>query len=264
MTEKSQADSEKKKQDLLKLVPEDASRVGNGALIKRSRLPKEDYWTLRNQLIDEGKLGVGRGRGGSVYRVRLEMENGGVASATKHAMTGRGAETKIYPQFERWLRDFWVKDENLTWDCVEKTAQAGRKPTGGPWTRPDFAVVCIRSYKFQQKTLEVVSFEVKPNVQEGLHGVFEAAAHSVFAHRSYLAIQVVGVSDTESKEYERIEKECVRFGIGLITFTDAAEDDTYEIKVDADLKSPLPDEVENFITIQIKAENQESLLRQLR
>jgi hypothetical protein len=35
-----------------------------------NELTDEDYWLLRDSLIDEGLLEQGRGRGGSVHRVR--------------------------------------------------------------------------------------------------------------------------------------------------------------------------------------------------
>lgn len=58
---------------ILKLTPEDGSPIGNGALMALLReqapdLSEADYQAARDHLIDDGALGRGRGRGGSVYR----------------------------------------------------------------------------------------------------------------------------------------------------------------------------------------------------
>ncbi|MCA0961760.1 site-specific DNA-methyltransferase [Salipiger bermudensis] len=58
---------------ILSLLPEDGSSIGNGAMMARLRdhiptLSDESYTETRDALIDEGILGRGKGRGGSVYR----------------------------------------------------------------------------------------------------------------------------------------------------------------------------------------------------
>ncbi|MCL1630119.1 site-specific DNA-methyltransferase [Roseibaca sp. V10] len=64
-------------QDLiLSLIPEDGSSVGNGTIIARLRdhiptLTDEAYTEAKNALIEEGVLGRGKGRGGSIYRADI-------------------------------------------------------------------------------------------------------------------------------------------------------------------------------------------------
>lgn len=58
---------------ILSLTPEDGSSIGNGALLALLReqapdLSEADYHAARDHLIDDGALGRGKGRGGSVYR----------------------------------------------------------------------------------------------------------------------------------------------------------------------------------------------------
>ncbi|TYC51631.1 site-specific DNA-methyltransferase [Rhodobacterales bacterium] len=58
---------------ILSLTPEDGSSIGNGALVAllREQLPnltEEEYEAARDELIEEGLLERGRGRGGSVFR----------------------------------------------------------------------------------------------------------------------------------------------------------------------------------------------------
>jgi adenine-specific DNA-methyltransferase len=66
---------------ILSLTPEDGSSIGNGAMLALLRdhiptLTDEAYAEARDALIDDGTLGRGKGRGGSVYRadvVDLEL-----------------------------------------------------------------------------------------------------------------------------------------------------------------------------------------------
>ena len=155
---------------LLTLIPPDGASKGNIALLKESGLSEDEYWLLRNKLIEQGKIGKGRGKGGSVYRLTIDKS---VEKQSKKRQR-KSPESDLYSDFEKWLNDFWTKDANLTWFKVERTAHQGSsKKVRGKWTRPDFAVVAVNTYRyFPGKFLEVVSFEVKPNLQEALAGVF--------------------------------------------------------------------------------------------
>ncbi|WP_426039381.1 DNA methyltransferase [Brevundimonas sp. DC300-4] len=75
---------------ILSLTPEDGSSMGNGAMVAllREKVPglsDEDYASARDALVDQGVLGRGRGRGGSIYRadvadLTLEMDDDNEAS----------------------------------------------------------------------------------------------------------------------------------------------------------------------------------------
>lgn len=91
---------------LMNLVPESGNNIGNVSLREQlqeeigslgDNLSDEDYWLLRDSLIDSGLIEQGRGRGGSVHRVRVvapgtvvpaapyglpvERANGGISGA---------------------------------------------------------------------------------------------------------------------------------------------------------------------------------------
>lgn len=66
---------------ILAHVPEDGSTIGNGAMMALLReqvpdLTDEDYFAARDELIDAGVLGRGRGRGGSIFRLVDDLEGG--------------------------------------------------------------------------------------------------------------------------------------------------------------------------------------------
>ncbi|MDP5306334.1 site-specific DNA-methyltransferase [Paracoccus spongiarum] len=63
---------------ILTLSPEDGSTIGNGAMLALLRehmpeLAEDDYIAARDSLIDEGVLGRGKGRGGSIFRVTDDL-----------------------------------------------------------------------------------------------------------------------------------------------------------------------------------------------
>src|SRR5438552_2120847 len=66
----------------MSLVPESGDNIGNVSLREQlqeridsqgDHLTDEEYWLLRDSLIDSGLLEQGRGRGGSVHRVRTVL-----------------------------------------------------------------------------------------------------------------------------------------------------------------------------------------------
>jgi len=118
----------------------------------------------------------------------------------------------------------------------------------------------MRQYPFLPgKKIEIITFEIKPNYDTALDGVFEALAHSAFAHRSYLAVDVSSFKVGESLPDERIISECERFGLGYITFDKAEDYDTYEIYIPAKLREPASAEANKFITTQLSEENKEKI-----
>jgi len=76
-------------------------------------------------------------------------------------------------------------------------------------------MVAVRSYQFTPgKRLEVITFEIKPDLDEALEGAYEALAHSAFAHRSYLAVDIRAYANQEDIPHDRIVQECTRHGVG--------------------------------------------------
>jgi hypothetical protein len=126
--------------------------------------------------------------------------------------------------------------------------------------------VAVRSFEFVPgKHLEVLSFEIKPAIATALEGVFEALAHTIFAHRSYLAVQVASNNANGSnQDLERTSAECARHGVGLYTFTDPENFDTFDPVQDAVRRNPDPAKVNDFLATQIDAEKKVLLKKWLR
>jgi hypothetical protein len=257
-----QLELDRLKKQLLDLVPPTGS-AGNAAVREKflstnAPLTEEDYWLARNALIEEGLLGRGKGRGGSVHRVVAAEE---AATAATPGVVAAG-EAALYGPFHEAIRHGYVKDNDIRRYVSDETARQGRRSTGGKWTRPDITLIAIRTFLFLPKQLEVISFEIKPSIDVALEGVFEAAAHSAFAHRSYIAFPDPTPGSTEDIDdplFDRIFDECERFGIGLILFDIPVLWDSFNFQVTARRHNPDPASVDNFISTQISAENQREL-----
>jgi hypothetical protein len=264
------------RQLMLSLIPQNGTNVGNVTLRQQLQaeagkggdtLTDDDYWRLRDELIDEGLIEHGRGRGGSVHLVPTKVEESenkeGQAPTATEPLTPAlptPVEADFYEPFHTAIKNGYVKENRIKRFVSEITAQQGRRATGGKWTRPDVTLIAVRSYKFTPgKRLEVITFEVKPSIDTALEGVYEALAHSAFAHRSYLAVPVSTFAEGQDIPDERIIQECTRHGVGYINFDNVADYDTYEIICPAVLKEPDPYNVDNFIKTQISAANQEQL-----
>ena len=251
---------------LIGLLPKDGASVGNKTLreellleIKKrykNDLSYDEYWEIRNPLISSGRLIKGTGKGGSVSLSPDLIE--------KSPQKKRTPESNLYTPFENYLRDFWVKDNGLRDFIIQKTANQGKRKTGGKWTRPDFTLIAIQTYTFMQgRSLEVITFELKPAEVYDISGVFETASHSVFAHKSYLVLQCPNGKPI-NENFERIEKLCKNFGIGLVVFSNVTDIETYEQILDADRNSPDPSDVDDFVLSQINQKNQNIIHQKLK
>ena len=235
-------------------MPPSGDPVGNAALRKRLaasalKVKDDEYWTVRNALIADGKLAKGRGRGGSVYLVEPEKPSKARKAAKK-------AESALYAPFESAIIAGYIPDYEIKQHIVERTAQQGARKTGGKWTRPDLTLIAMRQYQFLPgKKIEIITFEIKPNYDSALDGVFEAIAHSAFAHRSYLAVDTSSYKEDDDLPDERIISECERFGLGYITFDDVNDYDTYDIYIPAKLHEPDPKQANDFIATQVNDAN---------
>jgi hypothetical protein len=115
------------KQTLLSLIPAFPQNIGNSALRTKLRsrfdpegdaLSDDDYWELRNSLIDDGLIEQGRGRGGSVHRIAAaEEENPKVATTeevTAAAVAGiTKPESALYEPFHNSIKVGYVQNYRI-------------------------------------------------------------------------------------------------------------------------------------------------------
>ena len=255
---------------VLKLVPEDGRSVGNktlrGNFLKKVqeetglKLTDDDYWAVKNAVVADGLIGTGRGQGGSVYLVQPMAQKTEVVQKTE-----RG-ESALYKPISEVVSQWFVKERRIDDDDfrLQITAHQGRRRTGGMWTRPDITLVAVHSYPFiPGKALELITFEVKPPTVDPMSGLFEAASHRAFAHRSYLVIHADAL-EADGEAGRRLVSEADRLGVGVITFKDVAAWDTYSIEVEADHQIPDPFELNSFVEQQLSESNKSWIQKNVR
>jgi hypothetical protein len=246
-------------------IPKDGKPIGNMTLLaelqkKYKDLSDDDYWKVRNSLIDSGKISKARGKGGSVYLLDIAPQE----EKKDEKKKTRTKEIELYEPFIKVIKDFWVKDNDIDDYLIANTSNQGKKKTGGRWTRPDVTLISMKNYQFiYGKIMEVITFEIKPEDNYGVESVFETASQSVFAHKSFLCINLSS-GKPETEEFDRIIRQCELFGVGLIVFEKPEIWETYETIVDPKRREPDPYEVNAFIKQQLPDKTKEDLSKKLK
>jgi hypothetical protein len=263
-------------QQLLDIIPLDGSPVGNTTLIRELGWDAATYWDVRNRLVDRGVIEIGRGRGGSVRRRVVEpLVPAPTTSPTTPSLESepppavdqrRPREDTLYQPIARVLEERWVRDRRFESAIVQVTANLGSRATGGKWSRPDIAVATLSTYPYVPgRHFDVVTFEVKPADAINVTAVYEALAHLRAATRAYVLLHVPdpqrAVLDTEIDEVTDVAK---KHGVGVITFSDPSNYDTWEELVESERTEPDPQRLNDFLATQFTSEQRERLVRWFR
>jgi hypothetical protein len=196
-------------EQILAALPRDGSLIGNVRLRSRLELDNETYRHARQELLDANLVRLGRGRGGSLARSEAAAQAG--AKTDSRLVT---QERELYGPFVEWLRTS-LSDQSLPFVHVGETATPrDRARSSGQWSRPDVTAVQVLSYAWlPDVVLEVSTYEIKRAADaQRLESVYEAAAHSRWAHRTSLVVEQS--SETGSLQ-DAILDELGRFGVGL-------------------------------------------------
>lgn len=254
------------KKKLLGHVPDNGSSIGNITL--RDTIlewDKEKYSAVKNLLIKEGKLELGRGKGGSVKLPPSSKEN-----ADAHVQEGEGVmpdgdvqgavvyanEDALYEPMLKVLQEDWVAEQNFEGSLIEKTARNGAKPDG-KWSRPDLTVLAHTAYPYiRGKIFDVISFEIKYRGSLDVTAVYEALSHKKAATKSYV-LAWINEAEGDVDIVSEVANAARRHGVGLITAEDPTNYDTWQIVVDAIREDPDPAELNRFLANQISKESQD-------
>jgi hypothetical protein len=230
---------------LLSFVPADGS-IGNVTLLKRLKERGWDetkFWKVRENLLNDGLIERGKGKGGSVRRRTAENHSAQIADAS--------VESDLYQPLLQVLKTDWSREMRIEPSQIhfEITARQGKKATGGTWTRPDITAVSVRRFTHLPNTyLDIWTFEVKSVDWLDVTAIFEAAAHASRATRSYALLQVPEQINSEIEELiDRCEREAARLHVGFITFVTPLDFGTWETRVEAPRLDTAPESLEDFI-----------------
>ncbi len=259
---KEQELSENAKQ-LLKLIPNYS--VGNTFLRRRLGWPDEEYWKARKELLNNGLIEKGKGRGGSVARVGLPAEpvvEKGALPALKEEPTPEVEavvapeaelvedEAELYEPLKNWIDSTFGHPVEEVGDyfLVKVTASpSGRKRESGQWSRPDVTSVQVSTYDLViNPDVEVTSYEVKRYGDAlNLPSVYEAASHSRWTHFTYLVVE-----NSEKQPLvlsERFERELSRYGVGLIKMVKQNGTYKFEETLEPPMQIPGPKDLDELL-----------------
>jgi hypothetical protein len=246
----------------LKRVPEDGTSIGNNSLQKKLGWSWNRYWEVRDKLKNENKIGTGRGKGGSVFRIDVTVPINDTNEIKKMEQSFR-KEKDLYKPFFDYLSDKFHKVKGIDKSFCKITGDSGKRRGGGTFSRPDLTLITLERFRFilPHEYLTIITFELKHNSYPNfLTGVYETAAHQRYANKSYYVIHLKP-DWNESDEREEVEAECSRFGIGLIYIEDPNNCETYEIVIEPEFKTPAPIDMEDFIKRVFKEDEKERILK---
>jgi hypothetical protein len=236
--------SEKAK-TLLDLIPQDGSSIGNTYLQTISKTG-EDYWKIRDELLKASLIEKGKGRGGSVSRTQSILST--LETFVERTADFVKEEKELYDPLKKWLDEQWGKEVEDDGDYYRVRVTAtplGRKRNSGQWSRPDVTFVRATKYDYLPSTIvEVTSFEVKRNTDaKDLASVYEAAAHSRYAHNTYLVAEI----PNNEKFDDSVQKECIRLGVGLITVSKTHNKHYFAEMLEPRRQEPAPQDLDKFL-----------------
>jgi hypothetical protein len=224
---------------------------GNKRLRQELGWDEELYWKVQGNLISDGRLATGRGKGGSVRLTETQTspsETGVALISAAVAMPSVIVRERIlYAPVKASIETKWINRFALDDVLVDETHSRGSKDTGGGFTRPDITAVGIRSYVYLPKRLEVVTFEIKPADAVSIMGILEAIAHLEGAHRAYVMYATSRVNFDDAKDSERIMELAQKYGVGIILTEKVDDVESWEIVLDAIRHEPDPARLDRFL-----------------
>jgi hypothetical protein len=146
---------------------------------------------------------------------------------------------------------------------IANTARGG--PRAGKWTQPDLTLIAIQCLPLQKRIeLELFSFELKRANDSDVDSVFEAVAHTRYAHYAYLAWHQPHGTAIAIERKRDVETNCRTHGIGLIVFSDPLLAASYDILLAPSRKNPHPVDVEEYLDRRLKAPDLAALRARVR
>ncbi len=226
--------------------------AGNGRLREQLGWEEELYWRAQGQLIEEGKIVPGPGRGGTVRLAKdpdpqLSPDHIEVQKSASAEPTEPLSERDLYGPIREAILTKWINRFGFDEVRVEETHSQGSRDTGGTFTRPDLTAAAIRRYVYLPKTLEIITFEIKAAYSVSIMGVLEAIAHREAANRSYVIFPVSRSEFETAAESDRIIQLAQKYGIGILLTEKPSDVESWEVPLDAIRHDPDPARLDRFL-----------------
>jgi hypothetical protein len=107
-----------------------------------------------------------------------------------------------------------------------------------------------------QRVFDVTTFEVKRPGDWDITAIYEAAAHSTQVSYAYAFFAYnTPLAGWQEDILHRCELEADRLGVGLITASNVADYETWDVRLRAQRQHTSPEALEAFVATQISDEN---------
>lgn len=252
-------------------------RASNAGLQGKLGWDGTKYWRVHASLYDEGAIEKGKGYSGTVILVPDADPEG--VEAVKEELKDKLSiqtpvsisedeeeeilqESQLYEPAQMQLQEHWSIWQNLDQTHVDNIARQGARDTGGSWSRPDLAIIALKTFEYlPDRIMEVHTFEIKASYDVTVKGVMEALAHREVATRAYVIYHTAGRDLADFPEASRIEALANRYGIGVFAAKDIGDFNEWAEVVPAERASPDPDQVETFIKRSLSDEARSKILK---
>jgi hypothetical protein len=217
----------------LKNLRELDGSAGNKALRDKLKWGEEKYFKVRKALIEEGLVDVGKGKGGSVYILgETSTEKSVLAGDTKPLNVESDHYSRVVSKIEKQLR------QDFRSAVVEQTAHKGSMPTGGKWSRPDILALTFQRFEYVAHDEFILrSYEIKRSDVVDTDAVAEAVSHRRLVEMAYLVVVPHGgnadIFDPTNSKRRKIEKECLKAGVGLLLVPEYGDSSDIDLAIDA-------------------------------
>lgn len=165
-------------------------------------------WEFK-QKIDKGEIKdvIRPEKGLYILQKYLKEKKYGVSEYKKDEEIEEITEKDFYKLFA----DYLVNDLE---ECTKAVPLGGNR-FQDRWGTPDvIGTYRILGIGHIQPPIEVISAEIKTDVNQLITSFGQACSYKLFSHKVYLVIP----KDARSMDIKRIESLCIKFGIGLILF----------------------------------------------
>jgi hypothetical protein len=264
---------------LLKVLKEQFGGEANNSLLRDAlNWDADHYWIVRNRLLENGL--VQKAHGGPGGKTILSPSPPNQIEVASVSLSGEAAggvgrdavgeqprpkyedEASLYEPMLKEIDSNWIRDEGYDSKITRQTALAGRRDTGGKWTRPDITVIAIQKFKFlRDPVFDVISFEVKPSWEITVEGIFEALAHRQYTTRAYLVFHVSSEAFESQREANRIIALAEQHGIGVILAEKPDNYDSWIERVRARRWAPDPTDLNDFIQRVFPATDHDEIIK---
>ena len=249
-----------KKNQFMDVLKSSGGSLSNAALRRALEWREDIYSRVHGRLLEEGLIRTGRGRGGTVL-INEDIPTSDFEPSISEAIPvplptfeadpklvlAIPKERDLYTEELRLAIVNWFRQKGVEELEVEPTHSRGSKSTGGTFTRPDYTAALRKEYRYLPKTIEVITFEIKPESDVTVLGVMEALSHRESSHRAFVLYALSSRAFNASQEGKRIIELASKYGVGVIVSDTPGDLESWEILVEEERNVPDPDRLERFI-----------------